>query len=88
MNRKDTSFSVILTNLRGFKSKQYYLKKIIKKVKPSIVMMNETHLVGNMEVSLTPYTCWTKNRTEQGGGGIAPAVNQKFKDSAVGAGEG
>ena len=41
-----------------------------------------------MNVSLKPYTSWTRNRTEKGGGGIATAVSQAFKNHAVGAGEG
>ena len=50
--------------------------------------MNETLLSGNMNVSLPPYTCWSKNRSEKGGGGITTAVSQQFKYSAVGAGQG
>ena len=87
-NKRDSIFTVLLSNLRGYKSKEYSLKKIIKKVKPSVIILNETQLIGNMKVSLKPYISWTKNRTEKGGGGIATAVNQNFKDQAVAAGEG
>ena len=62
--------------------------KVIKKVQPSCVTLNETLLTGRAKVSLPPYTSWTKNRTDKGGGGIATAVSQRFKDCSVSAGEG
>ena len=43
---------MLLTNLREYKSKEHSLKKIVKKVKPSMVMMNETLMLGEMKVSL------------------------------------
>ena len=78
----------MLTNLRGYRSKEYSLKKIIKKLKPAVVVMNETNLTGNMKVNLVPYVSWNKNRSGQAGGGIATAVAQEYRDAAVGAGEG
>ena len=85
---RDTKFTVLLTNLRGYKSKEHSLKKIVKKVKPSMVLMNETQMLGKMKVSPTPYTTWTRNRTDKSGGGVATAVSQQFSESAVGSGEG
>ena len=83
LNRRDSTFSVMLSNLRGYKSKECSLKKILKKVKPSVILLVETQLVGNMKVSLNPgYTSWTRNRTERGGGGIATAVSQQYSDTA------
>ena len=41
-----------------------------------------------MKISLDNYTCWTRNRTVKGGGGIATAVRQNHQESSVGAGEG
>ena len=87
-NRRQNSFSVLLVNLRGYKSKEMSLRKFVKKIRPSVVAMNETLLTGNMKVSMPPYTCWSKNRSEKGGGGITTAVSQQFKDCAVGAGQG
>ena len=87
-NGKLNSFSVLLVNLRGYKSKEMSLKKLIKRTRPSLVAMNETLLSGNMKVSMPPYTCWSKNRSEKGGGGISTAVSPQYKDFAVGAGQG
>ena len=89
VNKRYSSFSIFLSNIRGYKGKAYSLKKILKKVKPSMALLNETQLVGNMKVSLDPtYVSWTRNRTEKGGGGISTAVSKKYSDTAVGAGEG
>ena len=49
-NRRQNSFSVLLVNLRGYKSKEMSLKKLVKKVRPSLVAMNETLMTGNMKV--------------------------------------
>ena len=74
--------------MRGFKSKERSLMKVMKKTSASMVALNETLLTGKTKVSLPSYTTWTKNRTEKGGGGIATVVNQTFKNHAVAAGEG
>ena len=87
-NRKNKVFSIMLVNIRGYKSKDVSLKKVMNKGTPSIVLLNETVLTGNTKVSITPYTVLTKNRKEKGGGGILTAVAQQFKDNTVGAGEG
>ena len=75
-------------NVRGLKSKEYSVKKIIRKLKPAVVAINETQMKGKVEVDLKPLKWWTKNRNEKGGGGVATGVAQEFKDQAVGAGQG
>ena len=87
-NNRQNKFSILLSNLRGFRSKQQSLKGILKEVKPQMVLMNETQLGGKMKVRLEGYTCWTRNRTEQGGGGVATAVAGNIKEFCLGAGEG
>ena len=74
--------------MRGFRSKEASLRKIIKEVTPSLVGMNETLLVGSMKLSIPNYTSWSKNRTDKGGGGIATAVANQYRDCTVGAGQG
>ena len=79
----------MLVNLRGYRSKEYSLNKVLKKLKPSMLAINETQLRGNMKISLEPsYRTWTKNRTGQAGGGVATAVARAYMDEAGGAGEG
>ena len=86
--KKEDEFSIFLVNLRGFRSKKESLLQIMKKEKPNVVVMNETQLAGNMKVELETYKCWTKNRSEKGGGGIATAVCPEYQESTMGAGEG
>ena len=88
VNRREDVFSVLLVNMRGFKSKKKSLVKVIKKTSASMVALNETLLTGKTKMSLPPFTTWTKNRTEKGGGGIATAVSERYKDCSVLAGEG
>ena len=78
----------MLVNLRGFKSKEVSLKKILKQEMPNMILLNETLLAGRVKVSLPAYKCWSKNRTEKGGGGVATGVSKEYMDSAVGVGEG
>ena len=85
--RKLDEFSVMLVNLRGFRSKRQSLKKIISTEKPSMVAINESQLTGRMQVSLKPMVCWSKNRESKGGGGVATAVSPVYRDSTIGAGE-
>ena len=77
-----------MLNIRGFRSKEISLKKTLKKTKPSMIIMNEIQLSGNMKVKLDSYSCWTRNRSKKGGGGIATAVSREYRDSAMAAGEG
>ena len=74
--------------MRGLKSKELSLKKVLKKVRPNLVALNEMLLTGNRKVTLSPYIWWSRNRKEKGGGGIATGVSQQFRDCSVGAGEG
>ena len=67
-NSRNSNFSIMLSNMRGFKSKEYSLKKILRKKRPSVLLANETQLSGKMEVNLKAYTTWTRNRSEKGGG--------------------
>ena len=83
------TFSILLTNIRGIKSKKKSLEKVVKHIKPSIIVLNETQLQGNAKVQLASYTSWSRNRREQEkGGGVATCVSREYKDSVVGIGEG
>ena len=88
MNTRKSTFSVLLVNLRGYKSKETSLKKVIAQVYPSMVALNETMLSGKMKVSLPQYISWNKKRKEKGGGGVSTAVSAEYSDTTVGAGDG
>ena len=85
-NAKRGFFSVLLVNLRGFRSKKFALEKELKRIKTSMVLMNETQLSGNAKVKLSSYTSWSRNMEEQKGGGIATSVSHQYSQSATGAG--
>ena len=78
----------MLSNLRGFKGKKKSLEKILETVRPSMLLLNETQMVGRMKMSLKNYTSWVRNRSDRSGGGIATAVQQNYQDSALGVCEG
>ena len=83
-NRKDNTFSILFVNMRGLKSKELSLKKILRKMKPSAVTINETLLKGNMKVSIHPYTWWTKNRKDKGGGVLPQGCPTNVKTVLLG----
>ena len=87
-NKRNSEFTIMLSNLRGFKSKKKSLETILDNVTPSMLLTNETQMVGRMKMSLPNYTTWVRNRSDKGGGGIATSVRQSYKDSAVGVSEG
>ena len=78
----------MLVNLRGYRSKETSLKKILTKVRPSMIAMTKTLLSGNRKVALPPYVSWDKQRKEKGGGGVSTAVSSEYSNYTVGAGEG
>ena len=75
-------------NVRGLKSKEYSVRKIIRQVKPAVIAVNETQMKGKVEVDIKPFKWWSKNRNEKGGGGVATGVAQEFKEQSIGAGQG
>ena len=77
-----------MANVRGIRSKKSSLVKVLKRVKPSMVLLNETQLSGRMKCEVLPYGWSFKNRGDKGGGGIASGVAQQYRDSTVTAGEG
>ena len=85
---KQGQFSVLLSNIRGMRSKEKSLQKILKRVRPSMLLLNETHLTGRMKPNLDRYLSWTKNREGRGGGGIVTAVRQEYGETTMGVGEG
>ena len=87
-NRKRKTFTLLLSNLRGFKSKQVSLDKVIQNLSPTVLMYNETLMYGNNKVETDGYLSFSKNRTTKSGGGISTSVKEELKEFTVGAGEG
>ena len=70
--------------MKGYKRKEVSLKKVIKSVLPSAVLLNDTLLIGNTKVSIEDYTSWVRNRREMGGWGILTAVAKKIQGQYCG----
>ena len=87
-NTKRTVSSQLCCQICGVSNKKKSLETILDNVTPSMVLMNETQMVGRMKMSLPNYTIWVRNRSHKGGGGIATEFRQSYKDSAVGVSEG
>ena len=65
----------MFTNARGIRSKKCSLNEIISIIKPDIVCITETHLVGKCSFSIENYDIIQRNRSTKGGG-ILVAVNK------------
>ena len=77
------NLKILLLNIRGFKSKEVSLQNVTKLFHPSIIVLNETQLVGRENVKIENYISWSKNRTSRPGGGIATLVSKTLKESAI-----
>ena len=67
-------WSIYLSNIRGYDSKRLSLQNIIGCVKPSLVVLNETHYQHGKKLKLQGYNCFNRNRRQKCKGGIATAV--------------
>ena len=83
---KNSKLSILFSNIRGVESKKISLRRIVRKMKPSIVLLNETLLTGNKNLELDPYYTWSKNRIDKKGGGISTSVSPSLKDFSIGVG--
>ena len=53
---------------------------ILKRIKPNVVTINETLLQGDRKLSLAGYKCYSLNRENTSGGGIATCIlNQDYE---------
>ena len=75
-------------NIRGFKSKQKSLEKIIKNLSAKIITLNETGLRFKQKPNFPDFVSFNKNRSTQIMGGVATLVKMKDKDKFVKIAEG
>ena len=69
------------TNIRGFNSKVFTLKNMLKDI--DILTVNETKFAGKKRVFLPGYKTFPRNRICNAGGGIATFVSDKICKSAL-----
>ena len=81
---KSSTLTVFHSNIRGFKSKQDSLEKILEIVQPDIVNLNETNVKGRNKVYHKGYHSFVRNRKEKKHmGGVSTAVKNDLKAAAV-----
>ena len=94
--KETENISIILTNCKGYSSKEESIKKdIIEKKVPDVLLINETLLTGERKIKSKDYISFVKNREQKetkggvgGGGGVATLVANHLRQNTVKTGEG
>ena len=98
-NEKEVDISIVLSNCKGYGSKEASIKQDILEAKaPDVVLLNETMFRGQKKINPDNYFVYCKNRDEDkkedkkskngGGGGVATLVTSSLRSSSVKVGEG
>ena len=82
------ALEILQSNIRGFNSKTESLKDIVKKIRPDVVILNETALRGNNKARIDGYFTFSKNRINKAMRGIATLVENYLKSDTVKVAEG
>ena len=83
--------SIVLSNCRGYRSKSGSVQKMMKSLKPDVLLLQETFLQAKEKVRAKGYLGYHRNRESDGrGGGIATLVSDRISpnSTAVGSGSG
>ena len=73
-------WTIYHNNIRGYSSKCVSFENIMSIVKPSVILLNETHLKNNRKLKLSCYNSFSRNRQNKYMGGISTSVqNQDAK---------
>ena len=84
---KKSDLNIMLSNIRGFNSKELSLKHIIKK-NVHVLLLNETHLKKNKRLKLEGFKSYSRNRTVKDGGGIATSIKKNYASQVLKVSEG
>ena len=79
---------ILLSNIRGVKSKKESLLEVLKDVNPDICILNETGLRGKNKLKIQGYITFSRNRVEKAMGGISTSVKDNIANCAVNVGQG
>ena len=82
-NNKSKSIQLLYANVRGVHSKLPCLKDVISDLKPSIVVLTETHLSNNNDIRIDGYSFFGRAREGNSGGGVGICVSQTLKNHAA-----
>ena len=70
---------MLSANIRGFRSKEASLSKLLKTECPSICAYNETLMTGRNKVEHDYYMSFSKNRKGNKGGGVSTSVRKELE---------
>ena len=77
------SLEILQSNIRGFNSKKESIKDIVKKMKPDVIILNETALRGRNKANIDGYFTFQRNRAIKAMGGVATLVDNSLKSNTV-----
>ena len=99
--KETTTISIVLTNCKGYSSKEESIRKdIVEQLAPDVLLINETLLTGPRQIKSKDYLVYCKNRQEKdkeekerkggegAGGGVATLISKQLQASTIKAGEG
>ena len=58
----NSEWNIMLSNIRGFNSKELSLKEIVKKDRVDVLVLNETFMKKDKKPKLAGFKCFSRNR--------------------------
>ena len=75
--------SILSWNANGLANKIQELQELLARLKPDLVLLNETHLTPANRLRLANYVCYRNDRPGTAGGGTAVAVRLNLEHHRV-----
>ena len=75
--------SILSWNANGLSNKIQELQELLARLKPDIVLLNETHLTPASRLRLANYVCYRNDRPGTASGGTAVAVRLNLEHHRV-----
>ena len=83
-SKRTASLRIFTNNIRGFTSKQESVEEdIVKKLRPDVINLSETLKRNNSKIKINDYITFSKNRSDEGGGGISTSIKNSLKTNAT-----
>ena len=88
INTNNNDLKIMYANCRGVKGKVASLREVVGEINPDIIVLNETFLRNNEEISIKGYKPYNNTRESKLGGGIEIMVKQGMEQNTVKTSEG
>ena len=79
----NSDWNIMLSNIRGFNSKELSLNEIVRKKPVDMLVLNETLMKKNKKPKLQGFKCFPMNRIKSSGGGVASYIRNKDASNAL-----